>query len=273
MNHSRSAAGPGWRALPVFALLLVLSGCDSPPNPLDDLQRQLDVYPEFSIILDDMREDGNFFTEYFHRYKLVWAESVPEGSSTDTTLSSEASGELSLQDRTTEWIQVPETVYGRYEPFLGMTLLSKQAGEEISQAHYPPGYQYVGDARYGEWRSDDSGNSFWAFYGRYALMSHLFGALQGPVYRGDWDGYRDYRRQYRQQGWGRTSSGPTRGYYGGNRQYGTRGTVTQRTNPTFFQRQQARQAASSSRFSNKVRDRVSRSRSSGARSRGGRGGK
>ncbi len=267
MEHSRSAAGPGWRALPVFALVLVLSGCDEPSNPLDDLQRQLDVYPEFSIILDDMREDGNFFTEYFHRYKLVWAESLPD----------EAGGELSLQDRTTEWIQVPETVYGRYEPFLGMTLLSKQADDEISSAHFPPGYQYVGDTRYGEWRTDNSGNSFWSFYGKYALMSHLFGALQGPVYRGDWDGYRDYRRQYRQAGWGRadrrTSSGPIRGYFGSNRQYGTRGTVTQRTNPTFFQRQQARQASSRSRFSNKVRDRVSRSRSSGARSRGRRGGK
>jgi hypothetical protein len=74
-----------------------------------------------------------------------------------------------------------------------------------------------------------------------------------PLYRGDFNAYRTNR-----------SSG--RAYFGPSGNYGTRGTVTRATNPTFFQRQQRRQASRSRGFSNRVRNRDGRSTS---RSRGG----
>ncbi len=92
-------------------------------------------------------------------------------------------------------------------------------------------------------------------------MSHLFGTRNRPVYRDDWGGYRSSRQAGKP-------------YFGSQRQYGTQGTYTKTTNPTFYERRKVRQARSNERFSRKVRDRTKRSSMSGTRSRSsGRGGK
>ena len=53
-----------------------------------------------------------------------------------------------------------------------------------------PGSQLVGNPNYGQWRSDSGGNSFWVFYGQFALMRSLLG---GPrMGYGAWAGGRDY---------------------------------------------------------------------------------
>ncbi len=92
-------------------------------------------------------------------------------------------------------------------------------------------------------------------------MSHLFGTFSRPVYRDDWGSYR-------------TSRGQGKPYFGSKREFGTSGSYTKTTNPTFYERQKVRQARSSNRFSRKVSDRTKRSSMSGTRSRSsGRGGK
>ena len=118
----------------------------------------------------------------------------------------------------------------------------------------------MGNSRYGQWRQDSRGGSFWEFYGKYAFFSHVFGGLTRPVYR---SGYDDYRR-YQSGG---------RPYYGRNNQYGTRGKYTQQTNKSFFERRKAREAARKSRFSNRVNSKSRRSGMSGYRSRSGGSGK
>lgn len=53
-----------------------------------------------------------------------------------------------------------------------------------------PGSQLVGNPHYGQWRTDSGGNSFWAWYGQFALIRDLLG---GPrVGYGTWAGGRDY---------------------------------------------------------------------------------
>ena len=47
-------------------LSLVVVGCGV-GNPLERLQRTLDSYPEYSVILADMREEGTFSTDYWHQ--------------------------------------------------------------------------------------------------------------------------------------------------------------------------------------------------------------
>ena len=79
----------------------------------------------------------------------------------------------------------------------------------------PPGLANVGNPKYGEWKEDDNGNSFWSWYGRYAFFSHLF--FYPPYYYpyGGWQGWhRNYR--YKKPYYGTTKNG--------NRQYGTFGT-------------------------------------------------
>lgn len=221
---------------------LVLIGCD-PPNPLDRLLAELRPYPEFSILLEDMKTSGTFSTDYFHRYKVVIGEEI------------EGSEDLSFRDELGDWERVPKAVFRQYEPYLGMVILSKDASGPVQEAIHPPGYQYVGNPRYGQWRSDSSGGSFWEFYGKYALLSHVFGSFNRPIYRGDWDSYSSSRRS-------------NRPYFGPNREFGTQGTYTRQSNPTFFERQKLKQQRSRQSFSEKVKDRSSRNRrSSMSRSR------
>jgi len=227
--------------------LLLLAACGA-RSPIDKLQQKLDSYPEYSIILDDMDVRGNFFSDYYHRYKIIYAEPAATGDSLD------------YHDALTDWYRVDKRTFQRYYNYLGMVVASKTRDAGKLESQYPPGYQYVGNERYGHWVRDERGNSFWEWYGRYAFFSTMFGMFGRPIYRNDWDMYRNY-------------SSRGRPYFGRGREYGTTGTYTKQTRKTFFERQRARQAMRRARFSERVQRRVRRSRMSGFRSRGFRGGK
>ncbi len=223
-------------------LCLVLAGC-SAADPLQTLQAELSSYPEYTVILNDYTEEGNFFPSYYHQYKVVVGEEQP------------GSDALAYRDEIRDFTQVSEGFYNRYEPFLGMTVLSKEPDGEVTDDPFPPGYQYVGDARYGSWQNDGNGGQFWQFAGQYLLLSTIFNSLSGPrIYRDDWGGYTTARRSGRP-------------YFGTGNRYGTSGTLTRQTNPTFFERQRTRQAASRQSFGNRVQNRVGRSNGSSTRGR------
>lgn len=211
-----------------------LYGCAGERLPIDLIKKDLRDVPSYSIDLEDMDEKGSFFKSYYHKYRIVQGE----------------------RTGITDWIEVPKDYYQRNENFLGMTLLSKKEGQYNTSVG-PPGYNYVGDKQYGKWERDSGGNSFWAFYGKYALISHLLGGSR--VYRTDYNTYRDYRRQGRP-------------YYGRNKQYGTGGRLTKSQKPNFYSRRAAKVRASKTSFSQKVNQRIGRARS-GYRSRSYSGGK
>ncbi len=211
-----------------------LYGCTGERLPIDIIKKDLRDVPSYSIILEDMDEKGTFFKSYYQKYRIVQGERA----------------------WTTDWIEVPKDYYQRNENFLGMTLLSKKEGQYNTSVG-PPGYNYVGDKQYGKWERDSSGNSFWAFYGQYALISHLLGGSR--IYRTDYNTYRDYRRQGRP-------------YYGRNKQFGASGRLTKSQKPNFYSRRAAKVRASKTSFSQKVNQRVGRARS-GYRSRSYSGGK
>ena len=219
-------------------------------NPVLDLQQSLAASKEYSIILEDMKTEGNFVDEYFHKYKVITVQEVT------------GQEDVVFDERTTDWYQVDKRLYENYKGALGMVIASKDENGKVNSAAQPPGYQYVGNTRYGQWRTQSDGSRFWEFYGKYALMSSVFNMVAGPVYYRDYDRYRSYYRN-------------NQPYYGSSNQWGTNGTYTKKTHPTFYQRRQQRAAASKNRFSNKVRNRTSRSNMSSTRSRSGgsRGGK
>lgn len=66
------------------------------------------------------------------------------------------------------------------------------------------GSHLVGNPRYGQWRQNSSGQSFWAFYGQYAMMRSLFFSPR-PYYYSSW---------YRNRGWSYYGD-VGRNYYGG----------------------------------------------------------
>lgn len=117
----------------------------------------------------------------------------------------------------TDWIQVDPSFYQENLEFLGMAILSKPYGvfeqDRVVQAT-PPGMAYMGNPEYGEWKKNDQGESFWSWYGKYALFSHLFFFPPSYFHYGAWNGWRS-NFQNKQPYFGKTQDG--------TQQYGTRG--------------------------------------------------
>ena len=224
----------------ILALILSQLACSrSVPDPLARLSKELGSLPEYSAILEDMQISGNFFKSYYHKYKILYAESV-----------STEGAELKTRDR--GWVEVSKSFFSAYEGYLGMAILTKSPDDQPTRVQQPPGYQYVGDTRYGRWQRDSSGGNFWVFYGQYSLLRDLLGTSTYPIRRSHWD---DYRGSY--------SRG--RPYFGSGSKpyYGTSGSITKTRHPTFFERQQLRQSARKSKFSQRVRSRVGKTQSRG----------
>ena len=216
-----------FQATLLILILLLLFSCGGEPSPpLNKIKAALNDVKDCSVILDDMDVKGNIFKDFFHKYRIIQGE----------------------DSRKTDWLEVPETTFNQYKSYLNMTIWSKKDGI-VSNAVGPPGYEYVGNRHYGQWRTNSSGQSFWVFYGQYRLFSDLLG---GPVYRRDYDSYRRYRSSYQHKP-----------YYGSKKQYGTSGSFTRKQKPDFYKRKVAK---SKSSFSSKVNKRIGRTRT-GTRSR------
>ena len=230
-RRTGTGRAPAWRSVttvPLAAVLLAAASCAT-QTPLERLEQELDRYPEYSVVLQDMSDEGFGYT---HQYRVVVGEAQA------------GSEEPVYREAVLDWLEVDSGTYDRYRSSLGMVVLSKGPDGAVDRGEHPPGYQQVGDERYGQWRDDGGGRSFWEFYGQYALLSNLIGGFGRPVYRDDWDGYRDARSR------GQTYYGPGGGVYG------TNGSTTRQSSPDFFRRQQARQAAQGRSFGQRVRGRM-----------------
>lgn len=134
--------------------------------------------------------------------------------------------EVKGQDRTDlDWTEVDEEDYFDTQDALGMAIESKPLGmfsDEAIEEPTPPGMANVGNEKYGEWRSDGSGNSFWHYYGIYSFWGNMLGGNNTTMYsRNDYDSWRSHRSQDpEKRGYG---------YYGGtatNPKYGSAGSAT-----------------------------------------------
>jgi hypothetical protein len=226
------------KLIAILSVSVLMAACSSDgqrfvKSPIDNLIRDMDQEKNFTVLLYDMDMEDNFGGDkYKHKYKIVtMKDTVP-------------------QERVTDWLEVDEATFLENENNMGMEIASKVDGK-LSKAVAPPGYsQYVGNEKYGNWRTNSDGTSFWEFYGQYAMMSSMLGLASGMINR---NSYYDYRGNY---------MGTGRPYYGalsdGRPMYGTYSDHGKRANPDFHNR-----PGGGSAFKNKVNDRVSRSNSSG----------
>ena len=220
-----------------FCTVLLLTSCDSEdkyhgPTPVDLMIRDMINEETFSIMLYDMQldEDQNI---YQHKYRVK--KNIEDSTS---------------QPITTGWVNVDEAFFAENLDNMGLELASRSSDGTIHKIPAPPGFNTaVGNPKYGQWRTDNSGNSFWAFYGQYAFMSSMFNMMYGPpIYRST---YRDYGR-YRN-----SPSTSGKAYKGtGRNTYGTNSATTKKTNPNFFQRKTQQKSLSS--FKTKVNNNPNR---------------
>lgn len=191
---------------PFIGILMIIgfSACQSSSSQkdytyieegLDTVIKQKSSDQNFTIILKDM-DYKEADKKFLHQYQIV-------------TLKQDSVAE----ENTTDWMQVSPAFFELHQNDLGMELAAKTDGV-LKKETAPPGYsQYVGNDKYGEWKDDGNGNSFWAFYGRYAMMSMMFNSVFTPR-RSSWG---NYNKSYR---------GTGKPYYGsGGSTYGTKGAV------------------------------------------------
>ena len=178
-----------WRvaALALWGLI----ACGS-KDPVKELIRDLDRYPEYSLIVDDTRIEGSFFPDYALRFQVLTA-SGQRVAGRDTVVYRGTPYRLDGSPRRDLLPATKSTSAWSWPPSRWTV-----AAPATSQAH-PPGYQYVGNPQYGFW----GGGGFWQFYGQYALMRDLMGGW--GVGRGDWEDYRRNRER------GRPYYGPDEG--------------------------------------------------------------
>ena len=207
-----------------LAFFIVAAGCADDKNPLKDIENSLKNTGDYSIILEDMKEEGNFFKKYYHKYKIVKSDK---------------------SDTTTGWLEVTEDFFRASAPLLGMTIAG-MAGDKRLAAAVPPGYQYVGNRRYGRWRTDHLGRSFWIFNSRMPYFGTYYS--NKPIYR---NSYRHYKR---------TAAKRKTPYFGSKNEFGTNGSFTKKTKRSFFARRMAKERARKASFSQRVGRRIGRTR-------------
>nr|WP_299159659.1 hypothetical protein [uncultured Tenacibaculum sp.] len=214
-------------------------------SPIDNIITKYIDKSDYSVILADMdyKEDTD---KYFHKYRILIEEKQPLLSL--EALKDTLSTPTDIKIINTDWKEVSPITFEEHQSDLGMTILSKKNGM-LDKNSAPAGVNnYVGNLKYGEWRTHSNGNSFWAFYGRYRLFSDLFfGSRYGYGYGYPRNDYRDYNRNYRNK----------KSYYGSSSKYGTNSTGNK--NSSWSKKPQT--------FKSKVNSKVSRS-ASNMRSRG-----
>ena len=189
-------------------------------SPIDELIRDMKDGSTFSIILNDMdvTEDDNG-TQYKHKYQII----TEDGDS--------------VQSKETAWMPVSEDMFWQHEKNMGMEVASRGEDGKINKVPAPAGMSnYVGNEKYGSWKTNSSGDSYWAFYGRYMFMTSMFRMGTYPYYRSDYYSYRSYR-------------GRNQPYYGGTSakpRYGTSSPRTAAANPNFHARKASSTAWKSS---------------------------
>jgi hypothetical protein len=166
-------------------------------SPLDIIITNYIDTQNYSVILADM-DYKEATDKYFHKYRIILEKNKV------TTKSTEDDFDIKL----TEWKEVSPITFEEHQKDLGMTVLSKKDGI-LDKKSTPAGYNnYVGNKKYGSWKTQSNGSSFWAFYGQYQFMSRLFYGSSHRYYRSD---YNYYRSNY----YGKSN------YYGRNNTFGT----------------------------------------------------
>ncbi len=223
-------------------------------SPIDKIITEYINYNNYSVILADMdyKEDTD---KYYHKYKIIvqrYKRNLSKEALNDTL---DNVREVKIDD--TDWKEVSPIVFEDHINDLGMTIVSRKDGVLEKNTAPAGANNYVGNPRYGEWKTHSNGSSFWSFYGRYRFMSDIF---FGPSY-----GYGGY------YGYPRTVYYDYHGHYYGKKDYRHSGNDYTNSGGSFYSKTRNNGSTKwdkkSSAFKNIVNRRVQKS-SSALKSRG-----
>lgn len=124
-------------------------------------------------------EDADIDEHFFHKYLIVENE----------------------KENVTDWVEVNEATYEANEENLNMSILSKPFGfyeDEVIKVATPPGYDKVGNPKYGRWvENRQTGEREWSFFQKYLFWHMVLNGI-GPRHNyytyGRWN---DWNSNYR----------------------------------------------------------------------------
>ena len=250
----------------VCVLCMWVAGCFVPDKePVRIMQRELDRFPEYSIICEDV-EDG-WFSNYIHLKGTFRTLESANDALAEEEAKENGGAEKELEnaepilEAITKKYQVRDGMVRRYEQYVGMVVASKvkKGGKtEVTglERASPPYYHYVGRRRYGYWMGPR-----WIFYPSYRSRFGYYGGSRVMINRSMYGSYR-------------SSYSTRRPYFGsstgGRPMYGSRGSVTAKANPGFVNRYKSKTGSSYSRpgASSYKSSRPSSSRTSSSKSSG-----
>jgi hypothetical protein len=193
------------------------ASADALPKKAAELQTLTgQLYNSWDKILVDMRTRGSGSSRDWQQKIRTVTTRLPNAAAKNGATSSDE-----------QWASVPEATFNAMRNNLGMAVEHKSAGKYDYEADHvaePAGFAYMappsqGSNQYGYWENR-GGQSFWVWYGQYALLRDLlFNRSYRPLPRDDWEGYRTYRDR------GQTYYGQD--YESRAPKYGTNGTTTQ----------------------------------------------
>ncbi|WP_232824701.1 hypothetical protein [Algibacillus agarilyticus] len=171
-------------------------------NLIRDYASQLQILrPELKTITQELAKDsglkGPLYTNLVDRFQVAKhnpaAFSVPEERLHELeNLYQAASPELFndvLSDPLNVLADLSEGKLAR------VNAISREASIKANgAADFGAGSQLVGNPAYGNWRTDNSGMSFWEWYGMYALISNVGDMFDSRrrIHYSDWSSRRDY---------------------------------------------------------------------------------
>jgi len=144
-----------------------------------------------SVILVDSFSTGLMIKTYHHKYKLVYAFTLPE--------------EIIIRTSREFW-QANLNNHGN-------SLFRRNERANInSTIPMPPGSLYIGNPAYGTWEPTDYGSKVWTFHRAYQNFPKIFG----------WDEFRPNLDFYQRMKIYQSNEKP---YYGPNNEFGTHGLI------------------------------------------------
>jgi hypothetical protein len=172
-----ACAGPPAHAAEDPSLPPLASGME-----LGELTHRLRPY-DYTITLAGLKAErwqptGDLL--YWHRYRMIWQ--APQGPQADST----------------PWRRIPREQYDEETPLEGLAVAARQDGRSLD-GPVAPEMAFVGNDRYGHWSRSPGGDSFWEWYGKYALMRDLMGTSHRPlvIHRTEYNTYRRSPLSYR----------------------------------------------------------------------------
>lgn len=156
-----------------------------------------------SVILTDVHSTGFIIKTYYHKYKIIY------GYQTYDELITRTSGQFK----------------SRHDKHIGLSIFRRYEDGSTSHTPLPPGSIFIGDRNFGSWRKDQYGVSIWKFY---RVYRHL------PIYLGwaDFVPSQDFYQEIRSR------LQDNKVFFGFNDEFGSKGSVTQRSFPNFLKKQE-----------------------------------